>query len=108
MSNNFYPLVRNQPIARFWYQGKHTHPVRRVVAVTDVTPNLITGYELREGNSVRNTVLTAPVKSYRRDRIAMVSQIDARRKLRRTTPRTRQNSTTLTRNNLTTLVVEGI
>ena len=106
--SNFYSLVRNQPIARFWYQGKHTHPVRRVVAVTDVTPTVITGYELREGNTVRNTLANAPVKSFRRDRIATVRQIDARRKLRRTTPRTRQNDTTLVRENLTTLVTEGI
>ena len=58
-----YPVVRNQPVARFYYQGNHSHPVRRTVLVTETTSNLIKGYELREGATVRE-LAKAPIKSY--------------------------------------------
>lgn len=64
-----YELVKTLPVARFWYKGHHTHPVRRTVLVTESNRNFICGYELRDGNIVR-TAAKAPIKSYRRDRIA--------------------------------------
>lgn len=64
-----YQVVKNLPVARFWYKGTHTHPVRRTVLVTESNRNYICGYELRDGNIVR-TATKAPIKSYRRDKIA--------------------------------------
>lgn len=78
--NKSYPLVRNQPVARFFYKGTHTHPVRRTVVITESTPNKITGYELREGSQVR-ALGQAPIKSFSKGRIAKVRQLDKRRKL---------------------------
>ena len=70
MSNRFNDLVRNLPVAKFYYKGQsHSHPVRRTVLVCDSTRTHITGYEIREGNITR-TVDDAPVKTYLRTRIA--------------------------------------
>jgi hypothetical protein len=73
-----HPLVRKKPVARFYYKGHHTHPVRRTVLLTDVTEDLVRGYEIREGSEVRGLV-QAPIKSFRRDRIALLSQLGARK-----------------------------
>lgn len=64
-----YNLVDNVPVARFWYKGNHTHPVRRTVLVTESTRDYIKGYELRDGNIVR-VASKAPVKTYNRAKIA--------------------------------------
>ena len=109
MSNlSHYSLVRNQPVARFFYRGKHTHPVRRTVLIVENNGKIFTGYELREGTTVRSTVEKAPVKSFRKDRIAAIGEIDKRRKLRQSTPKKRQDQTTLIRSALTSLVTDGI
>jgi hypothetical protein len=66
-----YDLVKKQPVARFYYKGGHTHPVRRTVLVIEETPTLIKGYEFREGSTVRDAdAAMLNVKSYRKDRIA--------------------------------------
>jgi len=103
---NKYTLVRNLPVARFYYQGHHTHPVRRVVAITNETRTTFTGYELREGSELRTGDL--PVKTFRKDRVAEIGQIDKRRVLRRKTPKRNQTQTTLSRSNLQSLVIDGI
>lgn len=64
-----YDLVSNVPVARFWYKGNHTHPVRRTVLVIESTKTYIRGYELRDGNTVR-TAAKAPIKTYCRSKIA--------------------------------------
>jgi len=64
-----YNLVDNVPVARFWYKGNHTHPVRRTVLVTESTKTYIKGYELRDGNVVC-TASKAPIKTYNRSKIA--------------------------------------
>jgi len=68
-----YDLVSNKPVAKFYYQGSHSHPIRRTVLVIEDTPTQIVGYEFRCGNDVRS-VATAlnenAVKTYRKDRIA--------------------------------------
>jgi hypothetical protein len=64
-----YALVDNVPVARFWYKGNHTHPVRRTVLVTKSTKTQICGYELRDGNIVR-PASKAPIKTYNRSKIA--------------------------------------
>ena len=69
-----YPIVQNMPVARFYYKGHHSHPVRRTVIVTEMTPKFIRGYEIREG-SITRTLNIAPIKSFSRDRIAQVKSI---------------------------------
>ena len=69
MTSTTYPIVRNKPIAKFRYRGEsHKSPVRRTVVITEITPKCFTGYEVREGNEVRD-LEDAQVKSYRRDEI---------------------------------------
>lgn len=48
-----YDLVGKRPVARFYYQGNHSHPVRRTVLIIQETPESITGYEIREGLTKR-------------------------------------------------------
>lgn len=64
-----YDIVEKQPAAKFYYRGSHTHPVRRTVLIIEDLPKVLIGYEIREGNDVRS-VKNAPIKSYRKDRIA--------------------------------------
>lgn len=105
MSN--YEPVRNQPVARFFYKGKHTHPVRRTVVIVENNANTITGYELREGMTVRS-MENAPIKSYRKDTIASVNELDKRRKLHQITPKKKRNQSTLSRTGLSSLVTDGV
>ncbi len=87
-----YDLIRANPVARFHYQGNHSHAVRRTVLVIENTRTIITGYELREGNIVRN-LKNAPIKSYTKTKIA---------------DKTRDNiETFLTRTDLLDLVENG-
>ena len=44
-----YQFIENRPVARFFYKGDHTHPVRRTILIIETTDKLITGYEMREG-----------------------------------------------------------
>lgn len=73
-----YPVLKKKPVARFYYKGQHTHPVRRTILLTEITPTLVRGYELREGSEVRDAA-EAPIKSFRKDRIALLSQLGARK-----------------------------
>jgi hypothetical protein len=80
--SNEYPVVRNQPVARFFYKGNsHTHPVRRTVVLIESKPKYFRGYELREGAETR-TFGQAPIKSFSKKKIARIGEIDRRRKLR--------------------------
>lgn len=70
MSNKEYDIISDKPVARFYYQGQsHTHPVRRTVLIIEDHANHFVGYEMREGSQVRSFE-SAPVKTYRKDRIA--------------------------------------
>jgi hypothetical protein len=71
---NPYDVVKKFPVAKFYYKGHHSHPVRRTVLIIRTTTNYICGYELREGSVVRK-FKNAPIKSYRRGRIATLSQL---------------------------------
>ena len=99
-----YRLVRNLPVARFYYTGSHSHPVRRTVLVVTATSRTITGYELREGSEVRNYT-KAPIKSFRRAKIAKVNQCG--RRLRRRVESRQLNKTTLQRVSLVDIVKRG-
>lgn len=100
-----YPVIKKQPVAKFFYKGQsHTHPVRRTVVITEATFEKITGYEIREGSKVRN-LKKAPIKSYSRNKIAKVGEIDRRRVLRSKT--TNMSMSTLERKTLVDLLREG-
>ena len=66
-----YNLVQRKPLARFYYKGNHSHPIRRTVLIIEETSTHITGYELRAGK-VSRTPLEALkyVRTYSRDKIA--------------------------------------
>jgi len=101
-----YQFVKSQPVAKFFYKGDHTHPVRRTLLIIQQTDTLLTGYELREGSKVRE-FKNSPVKSYRKDKIARIGEIDKRRKLRQTTEAVKLKQSTLKRYNLRDLVRSG-
>lgn len=74
MSERLNDLVRNQPVAEFYYKGQsHARPVRRKVLVTMQDRTHMTGYELREGNITRN-IDDAPIKTYLKNKIAVRGQ----------------------------------
>ena len=100
-----YEVVKEKPVARFYYQGSHSHPVRRTVLITDETATLIKGYELRVGSEVRN-FKQAPVRSFRRDKIAAISQCG--RRLRSRMPKKMLVKTTYQRSDLLDLVTKGV
>jgi hypothetical protein len=61
----------SKPVARFYYKGSHSHPVRRTVLITEETPTMITGLEFREGSHVRNLKQALKtIRSYRKSKIA--------------------------------------
>lgn len=98
-----YKLVSQRPAAKFYYQGSHSHPVRRTVLVIENRPNVIVGYELREGNETR-TGAKAPIKSYRKSEIARYGDYSRIR-----TPKNkRRTQSTLARSNLLSLLQEGV
>lgn len=97
-----YEIVPNVPVARFFYKGTHTHPVKRTVLVTEQNRDYIVGYELREGTSVR-PACKAPVKTYRRDRIAKGSSLRLDNPLRKLIP----NKSTLVRRPLIDIIELG-
>ncbi len=103
-----YQFVKDSPVAKFFYQGNnHTHPVRRLVLIIEQNDQIITGYELREGSTTRS-FKNAPIKSYRRDRIAKVGEIDRRRVLRRNADQRALSKSTLVRTSLRDLIRSGL
>jgi hypothetical protein len=103
-----YRFVKNLPVADFWYQGNHSHPVFRRVLITESNAKTITGYEWQCGRNRVTRLTDAPVKTYRRDCIARIGELDKRRNLYQVTPKSQHASTTLVRRNWDTLVVEGL
>lgn len=69
-----YPIVKNKPVAKFWYKGNHSHPVKRTLLITNVNNSTITGYELREGFDIRK-LNNSPIKSFRKDKIASFNEL---------------------------------
>ncbi len=99
-------MATNYPVARFFYKGNHTHPVRRTIIVIKQTAETITGYELREGATIRS-FQNSPVKSYRKDTIAKVNQVDSRCTVRRMANRAQLDKSTLRRFTLKNLIKFG-
>lgn len=104
MSKVKYEFVKDKPVAKFYYQGNHSHPVRRTVLIVEQNDKLITGYEIREGMNVR-ALNKAPIKSYKKADIAKIYQIDRKCSLRKKTKN--KNSSTFVRQNLRELVKFG-
>lgn len=66
-----YDLVNKKPVARFFYKGSHTHPVRRTVLVIQEDETKLVGYEFRCGNTVRTrSEALGSIKTYRKSSIA--------------------------------------
>jgi len=99
-----YSFVKTSPVAKFYYQGSHSHPIRRTILITESTPTLIRGYEIREG-SITRSFNKAPIKSYRRTNIAKIGQCG--RRLRKRTPNNLHENTTLIRMKFVDLIKQG-
>jgi len=98
-----YKLAKNVPVAKFWYKGTHSHPVKRTVLVIESDRYVLTGYEIREGADIRK-LSKAPIKSYRRDRIARGRNLRQESQLRQIAP----EKSTLVRKQIIDLVENGI
>jgi len=61
-------VIRNKPVAKFRYKGSHSKPVRRTVLLTELSRNVIKGFEVREGNEVRDESEEV-IKSYSREKL---------------------------------------
>jgi len=101
-----YSIVRSKPVARLYYQGSHSHPVRRTVLVIENKKHYFKGYEMREGDVVRTTISQTPIKSYSKNRIAKIGQCG--RRLRKRVPSTMHTRTTYERCKLLDLVTRGV
>lgn len=100
-----YPVSRNLPVWKFYYQGHHSHPVRRTILVHRVTQDKVYGYELREG-TVTRSFKDAPMKSFKKSRIAKIRQCG--RRLRRRTDPDFHDNTTLQKFSLLDFVKTGV
>jgi ABC-type transport system involved in cytochrome c biogenesis ATPase subunit len=100
-----YSIVRNEPVAKFYYQGSHSHPIKRTVLVIENTKQYIRGYEMREGADVRHVISQAPIKSYKKNKIAKISQ--CRKKVRDRIPNKLHTKTTYERQQLVDLIIKG-
>jgi len=67
-------IIRNLPVASFYYRGSHSHPVRRTVLLTEAGRDFYKGYEVRNGNETFD-VTDAPIKTFLKDKIATVRQL---------------------------------
>lgn len=90
-----YNIVRNRPVAQFYYKGTKKAPVRRTVLITEQDKETIKGYEVREGSQVRD-VEDAPIKTFRLDKVATTSQLRSDNPLRN-----KKDQSTYTRMSLT-------
>lgn len=106
-TKKLYDLVMKKPVARFYYKGKHSHPVRRTVLVIEDREDMIIGYEIRVGNTVRSvSEARDSVKSFRKDRIAKWGDYSRLRMSSKTFMKD-PNETTLERLPIMTMFTEG-
>jgi len=101
-----YTIVTNGPVAKFYYQGSHSHPIRRTILVIEETSKMLVGYEIREGNEVRK-VRSAPVKSYLKSRIPNFGDY-CRLKMSRQNYNKLDTDSTLERYDFDDLVLAGV
>ncbi len=103
MNNLKYEPVRNLPVARFYYKGNHSHPVRRTVLVIESNSRWIRGYELRSGRTTRFPFMS-PIRTFLHSKIATFNEL---RKGSHIRGKNRGSKTTLERTNLLGLVTTG-
>jgi hypothetical protein len=101
-----YTLVTNGPVAKFYYKGTHSHPIRRTILVIEENSKMLVGYEIREGKEVRK-VRNAPVKSFRKDKIANFGDY-CRLKMNNQYYNKLDSDTTLERDDFVDLVMSGV
>ena len=102
-----YDLVANKPVARFYYKGQHSHPIRRTVLIIEEKDNLLIGYEIRSGNEVRSVKeALSCVKSFRKDEIAKWGDYCRLRMSSKTFMKDPESST-LERQSIVTMFTEG-
>lgn len=103
-----YEIANKKPVARFYYKGTHTHPVRRTVVLIEETETTITGYELRCGKDTRtiNDALSE-IKTYRKDRIAKWGDYSRLRQSSKTSMKN-PNRTTLERFPIVSMFNDGV
>ena len=102
-----YDLVPKKPVARFYYQGAHSHPIRRTVLIIEETEDRITGYEFRAGNVVRTREeALESIKTYRKDRIPKWGDYSRLRMTWKTFLKDPEKST-LERSGIVTMFSEG-
>ena len=102
-----YEILRNKPVAEFDYEASHSHPVKRTIVIIKdglKNPKIMTGYEIREGLTTRS-LKNAPIKSFRKDKIATIGQLDLRRNTRKNAKANELDKTTLRRSNLLHLIL---
>jgi hypothetical protein len=100
-----YPIRKNMPVAKFYYQGNHSHPVRRTVLIIEANSEYIRGYEMREG-SVTRSFSNAPIRIFARKHIAKVKQCGFR--LRRRIPKKYHENSTLKTMRIIDVVTNGL
>ena len=99
MSERMNDVIRNLPVADFYYKGQsHKCPVRRRILVTMQDSTHMTGYELREGNITRD-IDSAPIKTFLKSKIAKRSQCRTDCAVRKVNA-SKLNETTLVRKSL--------
>lgn len=101
-----YELVRTLPVARFYYQGNHTHPIRRTILVIESDRKYLKGYELRCGNKVRDRE-DAPIRTYTKSEITRFGDYSRIRNAKKNSGRALTEST-LERSSLKTLETIGV
>lgn len=101
-----YKLVDKLPVAKFYYKGSHSHPVRRTVLVTESNDKLIIGYEVRAGLETYSPS-KAKIKSYSRRKIAKLKQLRASRKRDKSIVENGPEKTTLKRIKLSDFLFTG-
>lgn len=102
-----YDLTTQKPVARFYYKGHHTHPVRRTVLLIEERENILVGYEVREGDTVRSIPEALHhVKSYSKDKIAKWGDY-SRLRMSSATFLKDPNQSTLERGSIMSMFTEG-
>lgn len=64
-------ILKRRPVAKFYYKGHHSHPVRRTVLLVRNTSTYLFGFEIRAGNETFS-LKTASIKRYNKSKIAKV------------------------------------
>lgn len=91
-------ILKTLPVAKFFYQGNHSHPIRRTVLLVQNRATYLLGYEIRAGNEVFD-INTASLKKYKKSKIAKVGDY-CRLRNQRKYHNTPANQSTLVRMNL--------